>query len=92
MAVEHVKTWEGAGWMLSFRDNGHNDDDNAPTHTRRAPARCLIYRLNHDRRVVTRRGRSSLQRFQRQRAPELNVPYGDARCGAVNGVISLSSA
>lgn len=32
MASEHVKTWEGAGWMLSFRDNGRNDDDNASTH------------------------------------------------------------
>lgn len=49
MAAEHVKTWEGAGWMLSFRDNGRNDDDNAPTHAPRATG-GLIYRLNHDRR------------------------------------------
>jgi len=35
MASEHVKTWEGTGWMLSFRDNGRNDDDNASTHAPR---------------------------------------------------------
>lgn len=45
--------------MLSFRDNGRNDDDNAPTYMRGELAGGLIYRLNHDRRVVTRRGRSS---------------------------------
>jgi len=55
MAAEHVKTWEGAGWMLSFRDNGHNDDDNDPTRARK---RGLIYRLNHERRRYAARART----------------------------------
>lgn len=54
MAVEHVKTWEGAGWILSFRDNGHNDDDNAPTHTRRAHRLDISFKSRPARRYATR--------------------------------------
>lgn len=84
MATEHVKTWEGAGRMLSFRAIMAVMTTIMPRHTRLATD-DLIYRLNrlnHDRRryiawtlvIVTAVPTAA------ESAPGLSAPYGEDVC------------
>jgi hypothetical protein len=79
MATEHEKTWEGAGWMLSLRDNGHNDNDNAPTHAPRNRRLDISFKsrpASLHRADFPRRNNDSDGNECRQ----LSAPYGeDAR-------------
>jgi len=91
MAAEHVKTWEGTGWMLSFRDNGHNDDDNDPTRARKRGDISFKSRaasLRRPRADARRRNGDSDDGERRG----LSAPYGEdvARTVAVNGTSSRS--